>query len=126
MKYVMNSNYISFNKMKNGERSVEVRLFDKKRQQLKIGDIIEFVNIETNEKLLTQLKGIAIFENFSDMVDYLTPQLLGYPNKEELMLRFERLYPADLVSRFNIVGLFIKNINADLLEIVRDEKYLSL
>lgn len=126
MKYVMNSNYISFNKMKNGERSVEVRLFDKKRQQLKIGDIIEFVNIETKEKLLTQLKGIAIFENFSDMVDYLTPQLLGYPNKEELMLRFERLYPADLVSRFNIVGLFINNINADLLEIVRDEKYLSL
>lgn len=122
----MNSNYISFNKMKNGERSVEVRLFDKKRQQLKIGDIIEFVNIETKEKLLTQLKGIAIFENFSDMVDYLTPQLLGYPNKEELMLRFERLYPADLVSRFNIVGLFIKNINADLLEIIRDEKYLSL
>lgn len=126
MKYVMNSNYISFNKMKNGERSVEVRLFDKKRQQLKIGDIIEFVNIETKEKLLTQLKGIAIFENFSDMVDYLTPQLLGYPNKEELILRFERLYPVDMVARFNIVGLFIKNINADLLEIVRDEKYLSL
>lgn len=42
------------------------------------------------------------------MVDYLTPQLLGYDDKDELMLRFERLYPADMVSKFNLVGLFVK------------------
>lgn len=49
MKYTMKSNYISFNKMKNNECHVEVRLFDKKRQQLKIGDVIEFVNSRTQE-----------------------------------------------------------------------------
>ena len=122
MKYTMKSNYISFNKMKNNECHVEVRLFDKKRQQLKIGDVIEFVNSRTQEKLLTQLRGIAIFENFEDMVDYLTPQLLGYDNKDELMLRFERLYPADMVSKFNLVGLFVKNMTAELLEKARNEK----
>lgn len=126
MKYTMKSNYISFNKMKNNECHVEVRLFDKKRQQLKIGDVIEFVNSRTQEKLLTQLRGIAIFENFEDMVDYLTPQLLGYDNKDELMLRFKRLYPADMVSKFNLVGLFVKNMMTELLEKARDEKYLSL
>ena len=126
MKYTMESNYISFNKMKNNECHVEVRLFDKKRQQLKIGDVIEFVNSRTQEKLLTQLRGIAIFENFEDMVDYLTPQLLGYDDKDELMLRFERLYPADMVSKFNLVGLFVKNMTAELLEKARNEKYLSL
>lgn len=126
MKYTMKSNYISFNKMKNNECYVEVRLFDKKRQQLKIGDVIEFVNSRTQEKLLTQLRGIAIFENFEDMVDYLTPQLLGYDNKDELMLRFKRLYPADMVSKFNLVGLFVKNMTAELLEKARNEKYLSL
>jgi ASC-1-like (ASCH) protein len=112
--------------MKNNECHVEVRLFDKKRQQLKIGDVIEFVNSRTQEKLLTQLRGIAIFENFEDMVDYLTPQLLGYDDKDELMLRFERLYPADMVSKFNLVGLFVKNMTAELLEKARNEKYLSL
>ena len=126
MKYTMKSNYISFNKMKNNECYVEVRLFDKKRQQLKIGDVIEFVNSRTQEKLLTQLRGIAIFENFEDMVDYLTPQLRGYDNKDELMLRFKRLYPADMVSKFNLVGLFVKNMTTELLEKARDEKYLSL
>ena len=126
MKYTMKSNYISFNKMKNNECYVEVRVFDKKRQQLKIGDVIEFVNSRTQEKLLTQLRGIAIFENFEDMVDYLTPQLLGYDNKDELMLRFKRLYPADMVSKFNLVGLFVKNMTTELLEKARDEKYLSL
>lgn len=60
------------------------------------------------------------------MVDYLTPQLLGYDNKDELMLRFKRLYPADMVSKFNLVGLFVKNMTTELLEKARDEKYLSL
>lgn len=126
MKYTMQSNYISFNKMKNSERYVDVRLFDKKRQQLKIGDMIEFVNATTHEKLLMQLQGIAIFEKFEDMVDYLTPQLWGYDSKEELMLRFERLYPTETASKFNLVGLFVKNMSSELLEKMREEKYLSL
>ena len=126
MKYTMQSNYISFNKMKNSERYVDVRLFDKKRQQLKIGDMIEFVNTTTQEKLLMQLQGIAIFEKFEDMVDYLTPQLWGYDSKEELMLRFERLYPTETASKFNLVGLFVKNMSSELLEKMREEKYLSL
>ncbi len=126
MKYTMQSNYISFNKMKNSERYVDVRLFDKKRQQLKIGDMIEFVNTTTHEKLLMQLQGIAIFEKFEDMVDYLTPQLWGYDSKEELMLRFERLYPTETASKFNLVGLFVKNMSSELLEKMREEKYLSL
>ena len=126
MKYTMQSNYISFNKMKNSERYVDVRLFDKKRQQLKIGDMIEFVNTTTHEKLLMQLQGIAIFEKFEDMVDYLTPQLWGYDSKEELMLRFERLYPTETASKFNLVGLFVKNMSSELLEKMWEEKYLSL
>ena len=126
MKYTMQSNYISFNTMKNSERYVDVRLFDKKRQQLKIGDMIEFVNTTTHEKLLMQLQGIAIFEKFEDMVDYLTPQLWGYDSKEELMLRFERLYPTETASKFNLVGLFVKNMSSELLEKMREEKYLSL
>ena len=80
----------------------------------------------TQEKLLTQLRGMAIFENFEDMVDYLTPELLGYDSKDELMLRFERLYPAEMVSKFNLVGLFVKNMSSELLEKMREEKYLSL
>ena len=84
------------------------------------------VPVEQGDTPETQLRGIAIFENFEDMVDYLTPQLLGYDNKDELMLRFERLYPADMVSKFNLVGLFVKNMTTELLEKARDEKYLSL
>ena len=44
MQYKMDLIEFSFNKIKAGRR-VDMRLFDKKRQSLKIGDIIEYENI---------------------------------------------------------------------------------
>ena len=44
MQYKMDLSEFSFNKIKAGRR-VDMRLFDKKRQSLKIGDMIEYENI---------------------------------------------------------------------------------
>ena len=44
MQYKMDLIEFSFNKIKAGRR-VDMRLFDKKRQSLKIGDMIEYENI---------------------------------------------------------------------------------
>lgn len=116
----------SFNKIKKGERKIDLRLFDKKRQQLKIGDTIEFGCTENNETIMCLVKGIAIFENFEDLVTYITPQSLGYEDVGEVLLRLERLYPLEEQKKFNVVGIFIEDISLDILEKVRDSKYLSL
>ena len=96
MQYKMDLSEFSFNKIKAGRR-VDMRLFDKKRQSLKIGDMIEYENINNpHEHIECLVQGMAVFDNFSNMIDCLTPQMLGYDDKEEIILRLNRAYSLDL------------------------------
>ena len=106
----MDLSEFSFNRIKAG-RKVDMRLFDKKRQSLKIGDVIEYENLNNpHEHLLCQVLGTAVFDNFGNMVDCLTPQLLGYDNKEEVILRLNRAYSLEQQKDFNVMAIFIQNI----------------
>ena len=49
----MKLNSTPFEMIKNGEKTIELRLFDEKRQQLKAGDKIVFTNTTTGETLNT-------------------------------------------------------------------------
>jgi ASC-1-like (ASCH) protein len=121
MKYQMDLSEFSYNKIKAGRR-IDMRLLDKKRQALKIGDTIEYSNInKPGERMECQLLGMAIFDNFSNLVDCLTPQMLGYDNKEEVILRLNRAYPLDIQKEFNVTALFIKDITPLPRELYRGE-----
>ena len=122
MQYKMDLSEFSFNKIKAGRR-VDMRLFDKKRQSLKIGDIIEYENINNpHEHIECLVQGMAVFDNFSNLIDCLTPQMLGYDDKEEIILRLNRAYSLDLQKNFNVVAIFIKNV-ASALNLTRSDNF---
>ncbi len=122
MQYKMDLSEFSFNKIKAGRR-VDMRLFDKKRQSLKIGDMIEYENINNpHEHIECLVQGMAVFDNFSNMIDCLTPQMLGYDDKEEIILRLNRAYSLDLQKNFNVVAIFIKNV-APALNLTRSANF---
>ena len=52
MKHEMKLNNGPYVNIKNGTKTIELRLNDEKRQLLKIKDLIEFTNRETLEKML--------------------------------------------------------------------------
>ena len=104
MKYQMDLGEFSFNKIKSGRR-VDMRLFDKKRQSLKIGDTIEYVN--TN--------------NPAERIECLTPQMMGYDNKNEVLVRLNRAYSKEMQKNFNVVAIFIKDVTPPIIEILRGE-----
>lgn len=122
MQYKIDLSEFSFNKIKAGRR-VDMRLFDKKRQSLKIGDMIEYENINNpHEHIECLVQGMAVFDNFSNMIDCLTPQMLGYDDKEEIILRLNRAYSLDLQKNFNVVAIFIKNV-APALNLTRSANF---
>ncbi len=108
MKYSIPVHEFSFNKIKNGSRKIGVHLLDKKAQQIKLHDIIEMCNSSTSEKICCEVTGIAIFDNFDDLINALGYQALGYDNKEEVMLRLARIYPQEAQRELNAVAFFIK------------------
>ena len=55
MKYEMKLNNGPFKKIKDGTKTIELRLNDEKRQLLKEKDLIEFTNRETLEQMLVEI-----------------------------------------------------------------------
>lgn len=108
MKYSISIHEFSFNKIKNGTRKISVHLLDKKTQQIKLHDIIEMCNSATSEKISCEITGIAIFDNFEDLINALGYQSLGYDNKKEVMIRLARMFPEEAQQALNAVAFFIK------------------
>ena len=108
MKYIIEVHEFSFNKIKNGSRKIAMHLFDKNTQKIDIGDILDIHNSSNNENIECLIKGIAIFDNFSDMADALSPQALGYKDKQEVMIRVNRIFPEELLKNLNAVAFFLE------------------
>ena len=73
MKHKMKLNNDPFNSIKNGFKTIELRLYDEKRQRIKIGDKIEFSKLpDLQEKMLVdviELYREDTFENLLIIID---------------------------------------------------------
>lgn len=100
-----------FNSIKNGTKTIEMRLFDEKRQQLKIGENIKFINNKTNEELLTQIVNLHKFNSFEELYKNFDKIKLGYKEREVAkssdMLKY---YPQSEQQKYGVVGIEIKLI----------------
>jgi len=70
-----------FNEIKAGRKKVEMRLFDEKRQKVRVGDRIHFTNEKTGESLTVTVVGLHRFGSFLSLANAFTPKELGF--KEE-------------------------------------------
>ena len=64
----MKLNENPFERIKNGTKTVEFRLFDEKRQKIKVGDKIEFSKLpDLQEKLLVDVVELYREDNFENL-----------------------------------------------------------
>lgn len=56
-----------FEAIESGKKTFELRLYDEKRRQLKVGDVIEFFCDHTDKKLLRKVNNLFVFDSFSDL-----------------------------------------------------------
>lgn len=110
MKHVLSVHEFSFNKIKKGTRRVGVHLLDKQMQKVKLHDVIEMHNVSDGDVLECEVVGIAIFDNMEDLVDAIGPHALGYDNKEEVMVRVNRLFSKEMQDTFNAVGFYLRPV----------------
>lgn len=69
MQIQMHLNESPFERIKNGQKKVEGRINDKKRQNLKVKDEIIFISRETGEKVKAIITRLEKFRNFGDMFE---------------------------------------------------------
>lgn len=113
MLHKMKLNEDPFNRIKNGTKTIEFRLFDEKRQQIKIGDQIEFSKLpDLQEKLLVDVIELYREDTFENLFRKL------YTDKEEIARKTNamyEIYSPEKEHQYGVLGIGIK-INVDNLK----------
>ncbi len=100
-----------FNAIKSGTKTIELRLYDKKRQAIQIGDIIEFTNLTTSEVLRVKVVNLHKFKSFEQLYKNFNKIQLGYKNNEvALPSDMTAFYPLEEQQKFGVVGIEIEVI----------------
>lgn len=111
MKHEMKLNNEPFNKMKNGTKTVELRLNDEKRQKLNINDNIEFTNIKTLEKITVTIKALHKYPDFEELYKHFDKISMGYEEDEKANYKdMEKYYSQEEQDRYGILGIEIEVI----------------
>lgn len=110
MLHKMKLNESPFEKIKNGTKTIEFRLYDEKRQQIKIGDQIEFSKLpDLQEKLLVDVFELYRETTFENLFRKL------YNDEEEIKRKnnaMHKIYSTEKEQQYGILGIKIK-INID-------------
>ena len=106
----MKLNTSSFEKIKNGEKTIELRLFDEKRQKIKVGDKIVFINTTTGEALNTTVVNLHRFANFDELYKSLPLLQCGYTTDDVGKAHpsdMEQYYSVEEQNQYGVVGIEI-------------------
>lgn len=97
--------------IKKGVKTIEMRLYDEKRKLVKVGDIIEFTNITTGEKITTQVEHLYLYASFNELYKNHNKTELGYKqNEQSLPTDMTKYYSLQEQEKYGVVGIKIKLI----------------
>lgn len=101
-----------FNCIKNGSKRIELRLYDDKRKQIKLNDIIQFFN-EEQENISAKVIGLLYYSNFDDLISDFDIDLLAdkFMTKNDLLGDLNRFYSQQQQQQFGVIGIRIKLLN---------------
>lgn len=106
MIHKMKLNESPFERIKNGTKTIEFRLFDEKRQQIKIGDKIEFSKLpDLQEKILVDVIELYREDTFENLFRKL------YTDEEEIIRKTKSMYNYYLPEKekqYGVLGIKIK------------------
>lgn len=110
MKYEMKLDNEPFKAIKNGTKTLELRLNDEKRKLLTVGDYIEFTNRVTNEKLLVEVIDLFKYNSFEELYKHFNKIEMGYSINEEANPKdMENYYSKEEQEKYGVLGIKIKN-----------------
>lgn len=95
----------------NGEKTIEVRLYDKKRQMVELGDTIMFRLVSDETKTLeVKVIGLLRYETFGDMFAHTDPRRFGGENAEQMTEQMLHYYGQQEQDAHGVVGIEVARV----------------
>jgi len=107
----MKLNHQPFETIKNGTKTIEVRLNDEKRSSLKVGDIIRFTDLKTAETIETTVLELETFPTFKQLFEKYSGTIIGAPEDEtitELDNENVEIYSREREQKYGALAIRIK------------------
>lgn len=97
-----------FSEIASGKKTAELRLFDGKRQAIRVGDTIIFTKNpdENAETVTTIVTNITLANTFIELLQKIPVGIAGSIDQEPALLR--SFYPEELEKRHGVVAIHIK------------------
>ncbi len=95
--------------IKNGTKRIELRLYDEKRQQISIGDTIEFRKGK-NDTFEANVIGLLRYDTFEDLLNDFHISMLAdnAMTKAELLAVLSEFYPAEKQKTLGVIGIRVE------------------
>lgn len=95
--------------IKNGTKRIELRLFDEKRQQIQLGDVIEFAKSE-EDKFKAEVIGLLRYNSFVDLFEDFDISILADKSmtKQELLDVLSEFYTPEKQAEYGVIGLRLR------------------
>ena len=97
-----------FEMIKSGEKTIELRLFDEKRQKIKVGDEIIFTDVATGETVTKIVADLHIFGSFDELYKSLPLLKCGYTSEDVGDAHpsdMDRYYSVEEQKKYGVVGI---------------------
>lgn len=112
--HYMHLNKEPFEQIQSGNKIIELRLYDEKRKRLKLGDIIEFENMDNEKKIFTKVEGLNVYPTFKELYEDISLIDMGY-TKDQLnnasYKDMEEYYSLEEQKRLSVIAIRISVIN---------------
>ena len=97
--------------LKNGTKTIELRLWDEKRQLIQVGDSITFSDLsDSNDTFQAQVVALHRAPSFDKLCDMIQPQQAGFSTKEELIDCLQEFYTHENQQKYGVVGIEVRRI----------------
>ena len=95
-----------FNAITSGNKTIESRLYDDKRQKIQIGDKIIFTNRDNpDQTATTKVVGLLRYATFHDLFSHNNPRKFGGESVEWLENQISEFYSTEDQRLYGVVGI---------------------
>jgi ASC-1-like (ASCH) protein len=101
---------IPFEKIRNGSKVIESRLYDEKRQTINLGDEILFSQSDDDTQTVnTKVIGILRYPSFQQLFADHDLKLFGGTSADELLKEIKQFYSDEDEMKYGVVGVRLEN-----------------
>lgn len=113
MKHTMHLKDDYFNLIEKNLKSIELRLYDKKRKSISLGDTIEFISsCNFQNSIVVEVTNIEVFDSFKSLIKQTDKKFLGWDNLsiDDILDKLNSIYSSEDENKFGVVKITFKKI----------------